>query len=89
MFIDVNPHIQRLWDKEIRQAAKDFRSPKLGKVLIQCYWRAYAVFGVYTFIEVSGNSQIKVDQVIIIGIQHCYYVHITFVYVYSIPPSLK
>ncbi|XP_041940167.1 ATP-binding cassette sub-family C member 4-like isoform X1 [Alosa sapidissima] len=55
--------LQKLWDKEVRQAAKDFRSPKLGKVLIQCYWRAYAVFGVYTFIE----EVIKVIQPVLLG----------------------
>lgn len=74
--IDVNPHIQRLWDKEVRQAAKDFRSPKLGKVLIQCYWRAYVVFGVYTFIEVRAITLIRLYQMIISGTQHYYYGHL-------------
>ncbi|KAL2081656.1 hypothetical protein ACEWY4_023509 [Coilia grayii] len=55
--------LQKLWDKEVQQAAKDFRSPKLSKVLIQCYWRSYAVFGVYTFIE----EVIKVIQPLLLG----------------------
>uniref|UniRef100_A0A3Q3XP58 ATP-binding cassette, sub-family C (CFTR/MRP), member 4 n=1 Tax=Mola mola TaxID=94237 RepID=A0A3Q3XP58_MOLML len=43
--------LQRYWDREVEQAAKDLRSPKLTKVLVQCYWRSYSVIGIYIFIE--------------------------------------
>uniref|UniRef100_A0A4W5N9S0 ATP-binding cassette, sub-family C (CFTR/MRP), member 4 n=1 Tax=Hucho hucho TaxID=62062 RepID=A0A4W5N9S0_9TELE len=43
--------LQRHWDHEVQKAAKDLRPPKLTKVLIKCYWKPYAVLGIFTLIE--------------------------------------
>lgn len=40
------------WDREVQQAAKDLRSPELANVLVQCFWRPYALIGAYMFVEV-------------------------------------
>lgn len=50
---------QRYWDREVQQAAKDLRPPKLTKVLVQCYWRSYLLIGIYIFIEVQCNLTVK------------------------------
>uniref|UniRef100_A0AAY4DHT8 ATP-binding cassette, sub-family C (CFTR/MRP), member 4 n=1 Tax=Denticeps clupeoides TaxID=299321 RepID=A0AAY4DHT8_9TELE len=55
--------LQRCWDREVQQAAKDLRSPKLCKVLMKCYWRSYSVYGIFTFIE----EVIKVIQPLLLG----------------------
>uniref|UniRef100_A0A8C7DNJ5 Multidrug resistance-associated protein 4 n=1 Tax=Oncorhynchus kisutch TaxID=8019 RepID=A0A8C7DNJ5_ONCKI len=54
--------LQSLWDHEVQKAAKDLRPPKLAKVLIKCYWKPYAVLGIFTLIEV-----IKVIQPVFLG----------------------
>uniref|UniRef100_A0A8C7R1A2 Multidrug resistance-associated protein 4 n=1 Tax=Oncorhynchus mykiss TaxID=8022 RepID=A0A8C7R1A2_ONCMY len=54
--------LQSLWDHEVQKAAKDLRPPKLTKVLIKCYWKPYAVLGIFTLIEV-----IKVIQPVFLG----------------------
>ncbi|KAJ8252922.1 hypothetical protein GJAV_G00207050 [Gymnothorax javanicus] len=43
--------LQRYWDLEVLQAAKDLRKPKLTKAIIKCYWKPYTVIGIFTFIE--------------------------------------
>ncbi|XP_071783118.2 ATP-binding cassette sub-family C member 4-like isoform X1 [Centroberyx gerrardi] len=55
--------LQWYWDQEVQRAAKDLRTPKLSKVLIQCYWRSYSVIGIYTFME----EAIKVIQPMLLG----------------------
>uniref|UniRef100_A0A673J9V2 Multidrug resistance-associated protein 4 n=1 Tax=Sinocyclocheilus rhinocerous TaxID=307959 RepID=A0A673J9V2_9TELE len=40
------------WDQEVEKATKELRTPKLTKAIIRCYWRSYAVLGVFTLIEV-------------------------------------
>uniref|UniRef100_A0A8C8IYI0 Multidrug resistance-associated protein 4 n=1 Tax=Oncorhynchus tshawytscha TaxID=74940 RepID=A0A8C8IYI0_ONCTS len=54
--------LQRHWDHEVQKAAKELRPPKLTKVLIKCYWKPYAVLGIFTLIEV-----IKVIQPVFLG----------------------
>ncbi|KAG8000428.1 Multidrug resistance-associated protein 4, partial [Nibea albiflora] len=54
---------QRYWDREVQQAAKQLRTPKLTKVLVQCYWKSYLQIGVYIFIE----EVIKVIQPVLLG----------------------
>uniref|UniRef100_A0A4W5MSP1 Cystic fibrosis transmembrane conductance regulator n=1 Tax=Hucho hucho TaxID=62062 RepID=A0A4W5MSP1_9TELE len=51
------------WDHEVQKAAKDLRPPKLTKVLIKCYWKPYAVLGIFTLIE----EVIKVIQPVFLG----------------------
>ncbi|KAG5833705.1 hypothetical protein ANANG_G00278690 [Anguilla anguilla] len=55
--------LQRHWDQEVLEAAKDLRTPKLTKVLIKCYWRPYAVIGIFTLLE----EVIKVIQPVFLG----------------------
>ncbi|KAL1021945.1 hypothetical protein UPYG_G00020230 [Umbra pygmaea] len=55
--------LQRYWDQEVQKAAKELRPPKLTKVIIQCYWKPYAVLGVFTLIE----EVIKVIQPVFLG----------------------
>uniref|UniRef100_A0A8C2XIA3 Multidrug resistance-associated protein 4 n=1 Tax=Cyclopterus lumpus TaxID=8103 RepID=A0A8C2XIA3_CYCLU len=55
--------LQWYWNREVQQAAKDLRPPKLAKVLVQCYWRSYAQIGIYIFIE----EVIKVIQPVLLG----------------------
>lgn len=35
-------------------ATKELRKPSLSKAIIRCYWKSYAVLGLFTFIEVSA-----------------------------------
>ncbi|KAE8299274.1 Multidrug resistance-associated protein 4 [Larimichthys crocea] len=55
--------LQWYWDREVQQAAKELRTPKLTKVLVQCYWKSYSQIGVYIFIE----EVIKVIQPVLLG----------------------
>ncbi|KAK5861056.1 hypothetical protein PBY51_022480 [Eleginops maclovinus] len=55
--------LQGYWNREVQQAAKDHRPPRLEKVLVQCYWRSYALIGIYIFIE----EVIKVIQPMLLG----------------------
>ncbi|KAM3857219.1 ATP-binding cassette sub-family C member 4-like [Diretmus argenteus] len=55
--------LQRHWDHEVQKAAKELRKPKLTKVIIKCYWKPYAVLGVFTLIE----EVIKVIQPVFLG----------------------
>nr|XP_057938958.1 ATP-binding cassette sub-family C member 4-like isoform X2 [Doryrhamphus excisus] len=55
--------LQWYWNQEVKMAANDMRQPKLTRVLIRCYWRAYVVIGVYIFIE----EGIKVLQSWLLG----------------------
>ncbi|TMS06141.1 Multidrug resistance-associated protein 4 [Larimichthys crocea] len=55
--------LQWYWDREVQQAAKELRTPKLTRVLVQCYWKSYLQIGVYIFIE----EVIKVIQPVLLG----------------------
>uniref|UniRef100_A0A8C2GR14 Multidrug resistance-associated protein 4 n=1 Tax=Cyprinus carpio TaxID=7962 RepID=A0A8C2GR14_CYPCA len=54
--------LQSYWDQEVEKATKELRTPKLTKAIIRCYWRSYAVLGVFTLTEV-----IKVIQPVFLG----------------------
>uniref|UniRef100_A0AAQ5ZLP5 ATP-binding cassette, sub-family C (CFTR/MRP), member 4 n=1 Tax=Amphiprion ocellaris TaxID=80972 RepID=A0AAQ5ZLP5_AMPOC len=43
--------LQRYWDREFQKATKEMRTPRLSKVIIQCYWKSYAVLGLFTLVE--------------------------------------
>uniref|UniRef100_A0A6Q2XJP2 ATP-binding cassette, sub-family C (CFTR/MRP), member 4 n=1 Tax=Esox lucius TaxID=8010 RepID=A0A6Q2XJP2_ESOLU len=43
--------LQSHWDHEVQKAAKELRPPNLTKVIIKCYWKPYAVMGVFTLME--------------------------------------
>uniref|UniRef100_A0A3B4GRL6 Cystic fibrosis transmembrane conductance regulator n=1 Tax=Pundamilia nyererei TaxID=303518 RepID=A0A3B4GRL6_9CICH len=55
--------LQRIWDHEVQRATKELRKPRLTGVIVKCYWKAYAVLGVFTLIE----EIIKVVQPILLG----------------------
>uniref|UniRef100_A0A8C9R3X4 Multidrug resistance-associated protein 4 n=1 Tax=Scleropages formosus TaxID=113540 RepID=A0A8C9R3X4_SCLFO len=55
--------LQRYWDHEVQKAAKELRDPSLSKVIIKCYWKSYAVLGIFTLIE----EVIKVVQPVFLG----------------------
>uniref|UniRef100_A0A8C8IY77 Cystic fibrosis transmembrane conductance regulator n=1 Tax=Oncorhynchus tshawytscha TaxID=74940 RepID=A0A8C8IY77_ONCTS len=59
----LSPSFLRHWDHEVQKAAKELRPPKLTKVLIKCYWKPYAVLGIFTLIE----EVIKVIQPVFLG----------------------
>uniref|UniRef100_A0A669EIC6 Multidrug resistance-associated protein 4 n=1 Tax=Oreochromis niloticus TaxID=8128 RepID=A0A669EIC6_ORENI len=54
--------LQRIWDHEVQRATKELRKPQLTGVIVKCYWKAYAVLGIFTLIET-----IKVVQPILLG----------------------
>uniref|UniRef100_A0A8C1I0L0 Cystic fibrosis transmembrane conductance regulator n=1 Tax=Cyprinus carpio carpio TaxID=630221 RepID=A0A8C1I0L0_CYPCA len=55
--------LQSYWDQEVEKATKELRTPKLTKAIIRCYWRSYAVLGVFTLTE----EVIKVIQPVFLG----------------------
>lgn len=55
--------LQRYWDKELQKATKEMRTPRLAKVIMQCYWKSYGVLGIFTFIE----EAIRVTQPLFLG----------------------
>ncbi|XP_071321048.1 ATP-binding cassette sub-family C member 4-like isoform X2 [Trachinotus anak] len=55
--------LQRIWDHEVRKAAKELRKPKLTSVLIRCYGKSYAVAGLFAF----SLEAIKVVQPLLLG----------------------
>ncbi|XP_063068367.1 multidrug resistance-associated protein 4 isoform X2 [Engraulis encrasicolus] len=55
--------LQSYWDQEVRKAAKEMRDPSLTKAIIRCYWRPYAVLGIFNFVE----EAIKVIQPVLLG----------------------
>ncbi|XP_039870832.1 multidrug resistance-associated protein 4 isoform X1 [Simochromis diagramma] len=55
--------LQRIWDHEVQRATKELRKPRLTSVIVKCYWKAYAVLGIFTLIE----EIIKVVQPILLG----------------------
>uniref|UniRef100_A0A1A7XAW0 Multidrug resistance-associated protein 4 n=2 Tax=Nothobranchiidae TaxID=405002 RepID=A0A1A7XAW0_9TELE len=59
----VGQDLQRYWDREVHNAAKEMRAPGLGKVIIRCYWKSYGVLGIFTLIE----ETIKVVQPVLLG----------------------
>lgn len=46
----------RYWDHEVQKATKELRTPGLSKAIIRCYWKSYALLGLFTLIEVSVFS---------------------------------
>ncbi|KAM6945546.1 ATP-binding cassette sub-family C member 4 [Aplochiton taeniatus] len=59
----VGGELQSLWDHEVQKAAKELRPPNLSKVIIKCYWKPYAVIGIFTLIE----EAVKVVQPVLLG----------------------
>uniref|UniRef100_A0A6Q2X659 Cystic fibrosis transmembrane conductance regulator n=1 Tax=Esox lucius TaxID=8010 RepID=A0A6Q2X659_ESOLU len=57
------PCFRSHWDHEVQKAAKELRPPNLTKVIIKCYWKPYAVMGVFTLME----EVIKVIQPVFLG----------------------
>ncbi|KAK6485739.1 multidrug resistance-associated protein 4-like isoform X1 [Huso huso] len=55
--------LQWYWDKEVEQAKKDLRVPKLTKAIVKCYWKSYAVLGAFTLFE----ETLKVIQPVFLG----------------------
>ncbi|XP_049425688.1 multidrug resistance-associated protein 4 [Epinephelus fuscoguttatus] len=55
--------LQRYWDHEVQKATKELRKPGLTKSIIRCYWKPYAVLGIFTLIE----EIIKVIQPVFLG----------------------
>ncbi|KAF3706362.1 Multidrug resistance-associated protein 4 [Channa argus] len=55
--------LQRYWDQDVQNAAKEMRAPRLTKVIIKCYWKPYAVLGFFTLVE----EVIKVVQPVVLG----------------------
>ncbi|XP_074483833.1 ATP-binding cassette sub-family C member 4-like [Sebastes fasciatus] len=55
--------LQRYWDQEYLKATKEMRKPGLSKCIIKCYWKPYAVLGLFTLIE----EIIKVIQPVFLG----------------------
>lgn len=43
----------RYWHHEVQVANKELRKPSLSNAIIKCYWKSYAVLGIFTFIEVN------------------------------------
>uniref|UniRef100_A0A8B9JH67 Cystic fibrosis transmembrane conductance regulator n=1 Tax=Astyanax mexicanus TaxID=7994 RepID=A0A8B9JH67_ASTMX len=55
--------LQSYWDQEVQSATKELRTPKLTKAIIRCYWKSYAILGVFTLIE----ELIKLVQPVFLG----------------------
>ncbi|XP_078147164.1 ATP-binding cassette sub-family C member 4-like [Centroberyx gerrardi] len=55
--------LQRHWEYEVQKATKELRPPRLAKVIMKCYWKPYAVLGVFTLVE----EVIKVIQPVFLG----------------------
>ncbi|KAB0343819.1 hypothetical protein FD754_020745 [Muntiacus muntjak] len=55
--------LQGYWDQELLRAKKDAQEPSLMKAVINCYWKSYVVWGIFTFLEEST----KVIQPIFFG----------------------
>nr|XP_006639066.1 PREDICTED: multidrug resistance-associated protein 4 [Lepisosteus oculatus] len=51
------------WNQEMQQAAKELKEPKLTKAIVKCYWKSYAILGVFTLIE----EVIKIFQPVLLG----------------------
>ncbi|KAL7825704.1 hypothetical protein SRHO_G00334420 [Serrasalmus rhombeus] len=43
--------LQSYWDREVQLATKELRTPKLSKAIVKCYWKSYAILGIFTLIE--------------------------------------
>ncbi|KAI4581564.1 hypothetical protein MJG53_010007 [Ovis ammon polii x Ovis aries] len=43
--------LQGYWDQEVKRAQKDAREPSLVKAIIECYWKSYLIWGMFTFLE--------------------------------------
>ncbi|XP_047432401.1 ATP-binding cassette sub-family C member 4-like [Mugil cephalus] len=51
------------WDREVRKARKEMRKPALAKAIFKCYYKGYAVLGLFTLLE----EVIKVVQPVFLG----------------------
>ncbi|XP_053272848.1 ATP-binding cassette sub-family C member 4 [Pleuronectes platessa] len=60
---NLGQEMQRYWDHEIQKASKEMRTPNLGKAIILCHWKPYALLGLFTVVE----EIIKVTQPILLG----------------------
>uniref|UniRef100_A0A8C6CRZ5 Multidrug resistance-associated protein 4 n=1 Tax=Moschus moschiferus TaxID=68415 RepID=A0A8C6CRZ5_MOSMO len=43
--------LQGYWDQEVKRAQKDKQEPSLMKAIVQCYWKSYLIWGMFTFLE--------------------------------------
>ncbi|KAL7891061.1 hypothetical protein AOLI_G00005370 [Acnodon oligacanthus] len=43
--------LQSYWDREVQMATKELRTPKLTKAILKCYWKSYAILGMFTLIQ--------------------------------------
>ncbi|XP_041835127.1 ATP-binding cassette sub-family C member 4-like [Melanotaenia boesemani] len=55
--------LQKIWDHEVRRAAKQLQTPKLTRVLIRCYGKPYALAGLFVF----TLEAFKVIQPLLLG----------------------
>ncbi|KAG7261091.1 hypothetical protein CRUP_024784, partial [Coryphaenoides rupestris] len=51
------------WDQEQLKTSRDLKDPSLTKAIIRCYWKPYAVLGIFVFIE----EVIMVLQPVLLG----------------------
>ncbi|XP_078513731.1 ATP-binding cassette sub-family C member 4 [Lissotriton helveticus] len=43
--------LQGYWEKEVQIAQKEARTPFLSRAIIRCFWKAYSLLGLFTFLE--------------------------------------
>uniref|UniRef100_A0A4W4ENF7 Cystic fibrosis transmembrane conductance regulator n=1 Tax=Electrophorus electricus TaxID=8005 RepID=A0A4W4ENF7_ELEEL len=55
--------LQSFWDHEVQIANKELKTPKLTKAIVKCYWKSYAILGIFTLIE----EVIKLVQPVFLG----------------------
>ncbi|XP_076004927.1 ATP-binding cassette sub-family C member 4-like [Genypterus blacodes] len=55
--------LKRCWDHEVQKCTKELREPRLTKAIVKCYWKPYALLGLFTLSE----EAIKVIQPVILG----------------------
>nr|XP_019960169.1 PREDICTED: multidrug resistance-associated protein 4-like [Paralichthys olivaceus] len=61
--VALGQEMQRYWELELQKASKEMRTPNLGRAIIQCHWKPYALLGIFTVFE----EIIKVTQPILLG----------------------
>uniref|UniRef100_A0A3Q0SPS2 ATP-binding cassette, sub-family C (CFTR/MRP), member 4 n=1 Tax=Amphilophus citrinellus TaxID=61819 RepID=A0A3Q0SPS2_AMPCI len=54
--------LQRRWDHEVQKATKELRKPQLATAIIKCYWKSYAVLGLFTLIEALHLSSSAIGK---------------------------
>uniref|UniRef100_A0A4W4ELJ6 ATP-binding cassette, sub-family C (CFTR/MRP), member 4 n=1 Tax=Electrophorus electricus TaxID=8005 RepID=A0A4W4ELJ6_ELEEL len=50
--------LQSFWDHEVQIANKELKTPKLTKAIVKCYWKSYAILGIFTLIEALSLSSV-------------------------------